>query len=308
MRTSEREAIAVPALFAALQRFPGLQRKECEYNQSGADRGMEAVLIQRSTRELATYALVRLRLEAMPELRTTSSDADWTPSEVQGLLCWAQTQGAGGTMLAKTVTEEREQPTLNCRVLAALATLRFYHRREDQNPIVKVPWSEDGFERLAALDVNGLLEYPAQGTFWKRKFQTVQRLVAHVRGKDSLRVLDDEAVVQSLRSIPGVGEQTASMVALFWLGRAVPIIDTYLLRLLSDHHLLPTPFPMSSSNHTHLRRHLRQGAFAIEARHPEWPAARVLSCLYLWACEIGRFRYCKCATGASPSCPIRSTC
>lgn len=294
-------------LFAALERFPGLQRKEWQLYQTGVDRGLEAVLIQRCTRELATYALVLLRLEVMPELCAVCNTVDQPLSEMQSLLRWARTQGAGGSILANVVEREGSYTPPSRRVLAALASLRFYHCRDDQNSLVKSPWTEQGFARLAALDVCTLLTYPTHGAFWRKKFDTVKRLVTYIRGED-FSAMDDDSVARSLQSIPGVGEQTASMVALFWLGRPVPIIDMYLLRLLHDHHLLPVSSSMTVEDKANLRRHILQGARDIEASRPEWSAARVLSCLYLWACEIGRFRYCRCETGASPCCPIRSVC
>jgi hypothetical protein len=76
----------VPQFFAALQQFRGLQRKEWELNQTGADRGIEAVLIQRCTRELATFALACLWLAAMPALKTESDQFMWSPQEVQHLV------------------------------------------------------------------------------------------------------------------------------------------------------------------------------------------------------------------------------
>ena len=51
-------------LFATLTKVSGLQRRDWEHNQSGTDREIEAVLIQRSPRELATYALARIRITA----------------------------------------------------------------------------------------------------------------------------------------------------------------------------------------------------------------------------------------------------
>jgi hypothetical protein len=68
-------------LFVSLERCPGLQCKEWALNKSGADPGIESVLIQRRTRELVTYALVRLRLDAMPDLFALCCDAAWLHSE-----------------------------------------------------------------------------------------------------------------------------------------------------------------------------------------------------------------------------------
>lgn len=290
-------------LLNALEQFPGLQRKEWELNQSGADRGMEAVLIQRSRRELATYTLCRLRLAAMPDLAEACRGARRASHGMPALLEWARTQGAGGSALANLVEERSGEEARGEELFAALASLKYYHRRGAPNPTVKAPWTEEDLDRLVSFDTGVLLEYPTRGAFWGRKFETVKRLVSHVRAT-TFETMDDEELLRSLSSIPGVGEQTADMVALFWLGRPVPIIDSYLLRLLRNHGFLPVSFSGKAAERTELRQHLAREACDIEAQRPDWPAARVLSCLYLWACEVGRF-HCRCATGDSASCPLR---
>jgi len=294
----------VGLLLETLESFPGLQRKDWELNQSGADRGMEAVLIQRAPRELATYALCRLRLAAMPELLESCCEpAPGTP-ETQALLEWARSQGAGGTALVNLITQQLENARRTEATQAALASLKYYRWREDPNPTVKTHWTEDGLDRVASLNTGRLAKYPTRGAFWAGKFYTVKRLVAHVRTA-AFESLDDESLPRSLRSINGVGEQTAAMVMLFWLGRPVPIIDSYLLYLLQDHGLVPASFSGGAGDRAALRLHLVQGARKLEARRANWPAARAFSCLYLWACEIRRL-HCRCRTGAPSSCPVRA--
>ena len=290
-------------LFEALEGFRGLQRKEWELNQTGADRGMEAVLIQRSSREVATYALTRLRLESMPELLTQYGNTKLSLPEVQQLCEWGTTQGAGGSMLSEVVRRELNHPAQSSRMLAALASLKYYRCRDDQNPAVKSPWNEDGSKHLLSIETNMLLEYPTQGKFWNRKFETVRRLVSYVITK-RFHHADDTTVIKQLKSIQNVGEQTSSMVALFWLNRPVPIIDDYLIRLLRDHDYLGSS-SMGTKDRADLRSRLLQGALDIEARRPEWSASRVLSCLYLWVCETMRL-YCACRKEPSSSCPIRA--
>lgn len=121
--------------------------------------------------------------------------------------------------------------------------------------------------------------------------------------------LQQEVVLRSLRELHGVGEQTASAVTLFWVGRPTPIVDTYLWCLLDGHHLLPTAFSCTNAAHrAALYQHMRQGALASKANHPEWSAVRVLSCLYLWACKIGRLGLCECKTDGSSTCPVQAMC
>lgn len=292
----------LPVLFRTLEDIPGLQNKEWERNQSGADRGMEAVLIQRAPRELATYALTRLKLVATPDLLSRCQNHWATVGAANGgleeLRHWGQTQGPGGSMLANVMGEERGASDRAC---AALASLCYYRYREDDNPGVKSEWTSGALGAVRNLDVTPLLEYPTRGSVWQAKLETVQRLVewvadVHHPGMSELDIL------RGLQGLQGVGEQTSSMVALFWLRRPVPIIDMYLLRLLEVHGLVNGPIK-ASSQRRELGTYLVAGARAIAADHKEWPAWRVLSCLYLWACEVGRLR-CRCSTGQANDCPL----
>jgi len=294
-------SFSVSKLFDVLAVIPGLQRKDWERNQSGADRAMEAVLIQQASREVATYTLVRLRLAAMPDLAMKVASEKWLLDEMGALTTWAQTQGSGGTMLTRIVAEETDRPLSN-RALAALASVRYYQRRDNFNPAVKDPWTDEGFDRLGSVVADSLMDYPTRGPVWRAKIDIVKRLVAHVHTRN-FSSLSNDAIIRSLKSVPGVGDQTASMVALFWLGRPVPILDTYLTLLLRRHDLLPESFRPTAATRRALAVHLVHGARDIAASRPDWTPEHVLSCLYLWACEVGRL-HCKCIRGESADCPI----
>ncbi len=286
-------------LFESLEGVPGLQRKDWELNQSGVDRGMESVLIQRTAREVATYALVQLRFAAMPELVSAAGGvAD--EKDGDGLIEWARSQGPGGSMMIKTAvgsaaTNDRSR-------VAAMSVLKYYHKREDENPAVKAGWTDEGLRRVPSLDIAPLLQYPTSGAFWENKYDTVQRLVQCVLGMDTGAMTDDQ-VMRDLRSIKGVGPQTASMVSLFWLQRPVPIIDGYLTKMLSNHGLVTESLACERAQ-DELRVFLTRGASEMAAERPEWPVHRSLSSLYLWACEVGRF-ICTCGQTPSPDCPVK---
>ena len=282
-------------LFAALKHVPNLQRRDWEQNQTGIDRGIEAALIQRSPRELATYALSRLRLACMPHLQDYVQDL----SVDEDLVAWGLHLGGAAKSLARMMCEPGS-PAEGCAALTAAAVLRYYRCREDPNPLVRSPWNEFGLERLATIDPGVLDEPPIRGAFWQAKLRNAQRLVCHVR-QTQWDKLTDDAVMRSLQTI--TGRQTASMVALFWLGRPVPIIDTYLERLLRRHNLLSNEFSFNARGQAALAEHLRRGAAAYARMHSDWTSSRVLACLYLWACEIGRLR-CDCSGVAGPTCPL----
>jgi len=293
--------VAFPHIFQAIEGFPGLQQKHWELNQSGVDRGMEAVLIQRAPREIATYALVRLRFAAMPELLVTCrSDNDTkTDEDMHALAEWGRTSGQGGTALARIITAATGITTPGS--LAADAVLTYYRDRRADNPAVKHPWTEEGIGRLPGVSVAPLLDYPCRGPVWQRKFETVKQLSAYVMGQDWHQLTDDE-VLESLESVKGVGNQTASMVALFWLRRPVAVIDSYLLRFLEQHDMIQGTIRTRCALDS-IRREIQAGAAVIEKTRLEWPAWRVLSSLYLWLCELGRL-HCTCRRSSQNSCPV----
>ena len=137
-------------LFATLTKVSGLQRRDWEHNQSGTDRGIEAVLIQRSPRELATYALIRIRITAMPELREAARTIGGVSDAAADLRAWAVEQGAAARTLANLIPDR--PATCGYLLAAALATLRYYRQREDENPIVRQPWTNEALHRAATLN------------------------------------------------------------------------------------------------------------------------------------------------------------
>lgn len=285
-------------LFAALAQVPNLQRRDWERNQSGTDRGLEAVLIQRSPRELATFALARLRIASITELREVCQRNFCDPAEAAQLSTWGLNQGGAVKTLANMV--KLVSTVTNDKFVSALATLRYYRCREEPNPVVQRAWTEAGLERASIFDCRMLDEPPIAGAFWQRKLEKVKDLIRHVQAASWVGLSDTE-VVKSLRSV--VGEQTASMVALFWLGRPIPVLDSYLERLLRRHGLLPESVRFTGQAKAKLGMELVEGADRFSAEHTGWSPARVLSCLYLWACELGRL-HCDCRDGPGVNCPL----
>ena len=204
-------------------------------------------------------------------------------------------------MVAKIIQTKWMQE-LTRKLSAALASLTYYNDRSASNPAVKEAWTEEGLKRVADLNLEQFLDYPTRGPVWKKKLETVQRLIHDVRVKDVASLRDDEFLC-FLKSIPGVGDQTARMVALFWFNRAVPIIDGYLCQLLHQHGLVRESFKLTSGNTRPLDTLLREGARELARDRPEWTATGVLSSLYLWVCEVGRF-HCQCESGEDTRCPI----
>ncbi len=265
-------------LFKRLQEIPGLQGGWWEMNQSGVDRGMEAILIQRCTREIATYALARLRLACMPEL------AGRWEADIAEVIRWARTQGGGCSTMVKAIEMEGNRRTP--RAIAAAASLRYYHKRVYDNPVIKLAWTAKGLAAAETVSCEQFLTYPISGSTWARKYQTLLSLIRHIRQTPMARMTDDQ-VYQSLLSLSGVGPQSASMISLFWLDRPEPIIDDYLKRVLTAWSMVPTGSAMNGREA--LRSHLKKGAIQVSRSFPDWTPQRVLACIYLWCCEVGRF-------------------
>lgn len=250
---------------------------------------MESILIQRCPREIATYALARLRLACMPGLvQAAQSDSAFDRAEAGTLVSWAKTQAGGCSSMMKVLEMEKLPGSL--RALAAGASLRYYRNRSDSNPIVKTQWTQDGLAVAATMTCGQFLEYPTSGNTWARKYRTVFNLVDHNARIPIAEMTDDEAY-QSLLSLSGIGPQSASMISLFWLDRAEPILDEYLQRVLKAWEMLPAGSTgKSRGGSEELREHLRRGAGVVADSVPGWTPQRVLACIYLWCCEIGRFR------------------
>ena len=198
---------------------------------------------------------------------------------------------------------------MTLEMIAAVSTLAYYRCRDNDNPAVKTSWTEDGLNNLVSTNVLPLAQPPIHGGVWQKRLVSVQQLVAHVQ-TTNFEVMTDKETVASLRSVLNIGEQLGAQIALFWLQRSVPILDMYLISLLSDHRLLPEDWLTENGSLTNLGRrilckHLLLGAQAIELHDQKWPAWRVLSCLYLWMCEIGR-SHCRCKNNDSPDCPLRN--
>lgn len=297
-------------LFRTMEKQAGgrLQRMEWELNQSGVDRGLEAALIQGGQRELATYSLVRLRLACMPVLRDSCADECCDPAELDGIAAWAGTlkgkRKAGTTTLRNVI--ERNGSRTDQRT-AAWATLRYYHCRDDENPAVKQPWPASALAELDNLDMGRFNEYPTAGSIWLRKYQTVQRLARFMTGSD-LATLSDSETFAAIDDLDNVGDQTAAMATLFWLQRPVPIVDMYLCQVLNDHGLVPDRVVHTRKvDRSAIRSFLIDEARSVSSERSEWPAWRILSCLYLWCCEVGGV-YCDCAADRTGKCPLVEFC
>ncbi|MFH1619886.1 MAG: hypothetical protein ABIG11_08275 [bacterium] len=90
----------IEKLYKALRDDPRLQ-KDWERNQPRIDRALEAILIVRTPREVATACLLACKLRFEP-----AAAACRPPAFDNGLISWARTQKQGGARLANIVEEK----------------------------------------------------------------------------------------------------------------------------------------------------------------------------------------------------------
>jgi endonuclease III-like uncharacterized protein len=301
-----------PALFDALGQDARLQRIEWWLNQPLLDRALEAILIIQTRREIATGALLSLKARYQPD-RVRAALEPWSLASVTpaALCVWGRGQGPGAVRLVKALEPEaRAAPDrascadLSPSAMAALFTLRYYHCREDENPLVQQAWEEAALDRIAAVSPEELLDPALKPTAWHRQFPALQAFLRFLReqgGYDPSVVAEwgDETLRQRLLDIPGIGEETADVISLYFFGRTQAVIDQYLGDVLTNHGGLPPD----------MRRSYAFGRAALLPAIREFAAQRglaaweVASCFHLWIDETARF-WCHRANPECCSCAL----
>jgi endonuclease III len=264
-------------LYLALKQDPRLQ-KNWEANQPRIDRALESPLIARTPREVATAALLVMKIRCEPAAATCPAappDAD--------LIAFARTQGPGGSRLANAIEAAQD----DLAVAAATATLMYYRDRSASNLPVKTPWSADGLKTLAQASPSDLI-HPSLRPTWSERKAVAASSIAKLIVQDCQRCVDQQLRI-ALQSIPGLGPERADAVAVFAFHRAWPIVDEYLWRLLDCHGLLDEA--ECSTKRYDSRRSLFEPAWQdLIGSVPEDPN-EIAATLYLWADEASRFGF-----------------
>lgn len=268
----------IVSLFSALRDDPRLQR-DWERNQPRVDRALESPLIAMTPREVATAALLAMKLRFQPEARDLI-ERDAEPE----LLEFGRSQGSGGSRLAKLLMEQKG-PDDFARP-AAIACLRYYRDRSAANRLVRLDWTREGLSSLADAAPETIIDPMLKPTNSERKARGAKELARVLA--DPPTCLADEPLRELLRSIPGLGPERAEAVGVFGFRRPWPIVDENLWKLLARMEILDAS---------------DAGARSFDARRrvfePHWRAlleARlsaeedVAASLYLWANEAERFR------------------
>lgn len=253
-------------------------QRDWERNQPRVDRALEAVLIARESREVATAVLLSIKLRCEP------GAALLQPLPDERLLSFARSQGRGGCRLAKLI-EAGVQVDEVTRA-AAIHALQYYRDRSDPNPLVRLNWSAEGLRILAGSPVEEIIRPPLQPTWARRKAAGIRELAALLVQPP---FLTEAELRQCLRAIPGLGPERADAAGVFAFRRGWPIVDEYLWRLLGRHGLIP------ASQRGITRYDHRCQVFEVQWQ--ELVASQVASpdklaaTLYLWACEAERFGF-----------------
>ena len=262
-------------LYGCLSRDTRLQ-KTWERNQPRVDRSLEAPLIVRTPREVATAALLVVKLRFEPQAHThllATRDAD--------LIAFARSQKPGGSRLANLLEGTQADGIARS---TAIHSLLFYRDRSAENPLVRLPWSGEALRALALADP-GTLVNPSLRV-------TSPRAVAGVVGVAALlmsdaHALDDESLRAALLAIPGVGPERADAVGVFGLRRTWPITDDYLWKLLLSHGCIPQDAARCTTYQQRQRFFRPHWAALVKSRPSEDPN-ELAATLYLWADEAAR--------------------
>lgn len=272
--------MTITDLYRAMQTDGRLQ-KSWEKNQPRVDRAFEAPLIARTPREVATAALLVIKLHCLPDRHDyldVRHDDD--------LLTFARSQGAGGTRLANIISgKTKADETAHA---AAVHTASYYRDRSAANELVRAPWLEAALCKLTNADPSQIISPALRPTYSERKARAVIKLAALLCEGGS-QAGSGEAFRTRLRSIEGLGPERADAVGVFAFHQPWPITDSYLWRLLARHGVIDEEVGSIKSYDG------RQKAFASHWQDLQQAtgtdANQLAATLYLWADEAERYGF-----------------
>jgi len=265
-------------LYRCMQVDPRLQ-KDWETNQSRVDRCLEAPLIVNTFREVATAALLWLKLR----FETDSRDVPVSGFSPE-LLTWARDHRRdsckGGPRLANVV--QNPESTDDERH-SAIASLHFYHDRAGPNSLVRLRWSDAGIRALAQAPPLETVTPRLRVTNWRKASEGVVAVAALLLDPPS-------PVTRPLPKMPGIGDERSDAIGVFALRQGWPIIDKALWELCSNHGVLsPEEAPVASYP-------ARRKVFAkywdeLKRALPSDEPGNLAATLYLWSNEASRFGF-----------------
>ena len=264
-------------LYVALRDDPRLQ-KNWERNQPRIDRTLESPLIARTSREVATAALLAIKLRFVPE-----AAAFLAVQPDAGLVTFARTQGSGGTRLANVLEGKRDAD--DTAKAAAFHTLAFYRNRAQANGLLRLGWTDAALVTVGKATVDDLINPALRPSSAERKAKGVAALAAML--PTGQRDADDDRLRAELRDVPGLGPERADAAGVFGFHRPWPIVDQYLWSLLARHGII-TAADAEVKSYDARRRAFDPHWKQLCSVFPE-DLNQLAATLYLWADEAERF-------------------
>lgn len=255
-------------------------QQDWERHQSRIDRCIEAPLIVQTSREVATAALLWLKLVFEPKAAIINAPA--TPSN---LLEWARAGRhdvcKGGPRLVNLLSTGYPSPE---EAHAATASLFFYKDRTAPNGLMSCAWSEHGLKALAHAGVDDVLAKNLRVTGG-------QRAAGGVIDVAQLLV-DPPDVLSRPLGLRGVGDERGDAIGVFGFRQSWPITDENLWALCESHGVL-SPTDITKKSYKARRRVFEPHWRALLEAYLEIPPDELAATLYLWANEAVRygFRY-----------------
>jgi hypothetical protein len=195
--------MTITQLYIAM-RADGRLQQHWEQNQLRIDRAFESPLIAHTPREVATAALLIIKMYCLSDVSgylDVVADND--------LEAFARRQGSGGARLANVMSGQVDAD--RAAKAAAIHTMRYYHNRGSSNPLVKAPWTDAALHKLAGSTPSELLNSALRPPWSERNVQAVID-IANLLAKDAHGTGDLRG---RLRSIKGLGPERADAVGVF---------------------------------------------------------------------------------------------
>jgi len=267
----------IVALYQAMGADDRLQ-KDWQHNQPREDRCLESPLIAMTPREVATAALLWLKLNFEPHTQNVNT------AETEGeLLEWAYAHRKdlckGGPRLVKVI--ENRQATLQEK-WAATASLAYYRDRSAQNDLVRCPWSREGLQALASATVEQV-QAPHLRV-------TGKNAPMGVIGVANLLIDPPAPVTRPLPKIPGVGEERSDAIGVFGFSQGWPITDEALWRVCTRHEVF-IPEEANARGYTKRNKFFRRHWEALLTAFPALEPSEIAATLYLWTNEVERYGF-----------------
>ena len=251
-------------------------QKDWEKNQSRNDRCLEAPLIVMTPREVATAALISIKMRFEPGIQNLAP-----PELDESLLEWAYTNREdlckGGPRLVKVIQNpdaSQEEKS------AAVVSLSYYRDRNAENSHIKYPWSQQGLQALAHS-----IPEEVQSPHLK---VTSKNAALGVIGVASMLVNPPNPITRPLPKLPGVGHERSDAIGVFGFSQGWPITDEALWQLCIRHNVF-TEEDKNAKGYKKRNKYFMKHWKALLVAFPSADPGDIAANLYLWANEAHRY-------------------